>query len=101
MCTKINTQRQWKPMTVQMCAEISTMKTIYAHATVLEDSPRNGVRENDSLLSTHYELSPEPFNPPSGFTPTPPENFPINILASLACTLKNSDSGRVGFKQFC
>ena len=52
--------------------EFLTTKTILAHATVLEYTPRNGARENDSLLSTHYELSPEPSDPPSGFTPSPP-----------------------------
>ena len=69
------------------------MKTILAHETVSQDCSWNGVRENDYLLSTHYELSPEPSNPPSGVTPTHTENSPINILASFACTLTNSDSG--------
>jgi len=92
---KLSEEKKWEMFKYLMSLinEEPKMKTIYPHATASEDSPRNGVRENDSLLSTHYELSPEPFNPPSRFTPTTPENSPINILASAACTLKSSDSG--------
>ena len=92
---KLSEEKKWE-MFQYLMLQITvkpTMKTILPHATASEDSHRNGVRENDSLLSTHFELSPEPSNPPSHYNPTPQENSQINILASVACTLKSSDSG--------
>ena len=92
---KLSEENKWEMFQYRML-QITvkpTMKTILPHATTSEDSHRNGVRENDSLLSTHFELSPEPSNPPSSYNPTPQENSPTNILASVACTLKSSDSG--------